>query len=567
MKKMAYVIVGVFVLSLLAMVPTAMAQEAKPVFKYGVSGDPETIDPAQAWDSASIDILDQVMEGLVAYDLFDPELSIKPALATDLGTWNAEATEVTFALRQDVTFHDGTPFNATAVKYTFDRLNWLIENKTSQIAELYEPLAQLYPTTPLVISEVVVVSEFTVKFILNYPYVAFTALLCFSGSYIVHYDMPFNRLIELDEELIGTGPYALDYYTEEETHFLAYEGYYLTQPEIQEMIWIKYDDSVALAQAFLAGDVDRPDSTHPDYIDEYQASPDIHVDPPKAGTCIYYMGMNNEIINKTWRQVISYSIDYDYIITNIMNNQVIRMKSPVPDGIAYHDPTVVVPAFNVKAARELIVDMGLNQGLLPTSADLSWYGLSESATPVASFNYTYNIGNRVRGDLGLLVKTNLKLVGVKVDIFGLTWPEYLERLLGDFDKLQLYMIGWCPDYNDPSNFINPLMSNTSLSNAAQVNDPWLQNAMMAALAEPNATARRELYSDIQHYIVEDLMPWVFLYTSVSVASWSVHLGNVPRNAMGKLYFYPCTWYSTTTTTGGETTTPPGFIPGDRKSVV
>jgi ABC-type transport system substrate-binding protein len=103
MRKLTYIIVGVIILSFLTSLPIAKTVDIKPVFRYGVTTTPQTLDPAYAWDSASIDIIDQVMEGLVAYDLFDPEMAIIPRLATNIGIWNTEGTELTFTLRQDVT--------------------------------------------------------------------------------------------------------------------------------------------------------------------------------------------------------------------------------------------------------------------------------------------------------------------------------------------------------------------------------------------------------------------------------------------------------------------------------
>jgi peptide/nickel transport system substrate-binding protein len=564
MKKLAYVVIGVFVLSLITMIPTTIAQEEKPVFKYGYgSGDAKTLDPADAWDSASIDILDQVMEGLVGYDLFDPELAIEPVLATDLGTWNDDATNVTFTLRQGVTFHDGSKFNATNVNYTFARLTHMMltnvgpvedEIFLSQLGELYKPLAAMHPEAPFVIKDIVINSEYSVTFVLNYAYVAFIPLLCFSGSYIVHPDMPFNASIGVTGELIGTGPYVLEEYSIEGQHFVAYEDYWRALPNIREMRWIKFIDSVALAQGFLNGDVDMPESYHPDFIEQFEASADIYTDPPKKGTSIYYFGLNNKLINSTLREAMSYAIDYDYLITNILNNQVQRMISPIPEGILYHDPTVVVPTFNKTKARQVLIDAGLTT-LSVSATDRTWQNLAY-ATPIAHYNFTYNLGNRVRGDMGLLVQSNLANIGILVDLEGISWPQYLDAMYYYFDRLNIYSTGWGADYNDPSNFINPLLSNTSSSNSAQVNDHWLQDAMMLALAETNTTTRRAMYSEIQHYVVEELRPWLFCYVSIAKFGWSVHLTNYPRNPMGKRYFYPCLWYEEEDTTP---TTP--AIPG------
>ncbi len=92
------------------------------VLIFGASSSPVDLDPQYAWDSASIDVIDQVCEGLYTYNLSDPELAIIPSLAIVDGTWTINGLIYTVTLRQGVTFHDGTKFNATAVKWTIDRL-------------------------------------------------------------------------------------------------------------------------------------------------------------------------------------------------------------------------------------------------------------------------------------------------------------------------------------------------------------------------------------------------------------------------------------------------------------
>jgi len=152
---------------------------------YGTMYGPVDLDPQVAWDSASIDAIDQVCEGLFAYDLTDPSLALIPALALS-GSWNLAATEFTVILRQGVTFHDGAAFNADAVIFTWDRMSWALNTTglntegVTQVAELYE-----FPDGTPIVASITKNSDYNITFVLSGPYVPFQALLCFSASYIL----------------------------------------------------------------------------------------------------------------------------------------------------------------------------------------------------------------------------------------------------------------------------------------------------------------------------------------------------------------------------------------------
>jgi peptide/nickel transport system substrate-binding protein len=546
MKKNSLIIMSLVIMSVLIVTPTKISTETptgavETPLIYGTIGLVVDLDPHFAWDRASIDHINQVAEGLFAYDLGSSDGGIIPRLAASCGTWNENHTELTVPLRENVTFHDGTAFNASAVKWNFDRLNAFIEAGETQIAEVYEPLAGVYPATPLVISETVVNSEFEVKFKLNYHFAAFLPLLCFTGSVIMSPASVENssEFLELGTDLlVGTGPFVHVSTTSEKTVFAAYTNYYRGTPAVQHMEWVEYEDTIATSNALLSGEMDYGDvSTN--FLDEFEASDLITVGEIMKSTAFLYIGMNNKLINKTIRQAINYAIDYDEILEDILEGNAVRMISPVPEGIASHDPDVQPAAYNITKARKFLIDAGLSKGLTADSPDQDWINLAET-DPIGSYNYTYNPGNIFREEIGQLVKVNSKAIGINVTIINPVWSDWWQNL--DPDKLALYITAWGPDYNDPSVFINPLFSNTSEYNYANVNDPWLQTAMMEALEDTNPISRKVKYVAIQEYIVEDLMPWVFLYVPISQNVLANTITNWNCNPMDQLDFFSITFH-------------------------
>jgi peptide/nickel transport system substrate-binding protein len=558
-KGRIYALLAVLMVSAFAAVPSAVtANQKEGFFSYGVGSLCVDLDPHQAWDSASIDVIDQVCEGLFGYDLSDPELAIVPVLATAMGTWNDDADEYTVTLKSGVTFHDGSAFTADDVVYSFDRLASLIDEGESQIAELYEPL-----NSQLVINETVKVSDTEVRFVLNYAYVPFVPLLCFAGSVILPSDAGYSTTELMDTataDLIGTGPF--DYISQSETQtelqkFANWHGTWGTGEgslgNYDKIYFILYEDDDAKQNAFLSGQLDWLDGASYDYLEEYNKSTDINIGEERQGTVILYMGMNNKLIDVDIRKAISYAFNYDYVIDELALGHAARLTSPVPEGIMYHHPDLDFPTYDVETAREIMeTKFSLVEGVggYTNTSDDDWWYTKAQVSPLAEFNFTWNSGNSFRADLGLLTRANLQQIGIKTELCPMTWAEYLTRLLGDFDKLELYSIGWGPDYNDPSNFINPLFSNTSSSNGAQVNDPWLQEKMMEALTITDAGDRQDAYYAIQEYIVETLYPWVFLYVPLSVGVTRDTVAGVQRNPMGKLYFASMYWVEGSGSTGG-----------------
>ena len=104
---------------MLAFAPTAWAQTPPNVVVVGQIAEPQSLDPHVVTASNDFRILVNVYDGLVRFA--DGTLEVEPSLAE---SWEIsdDALTYTFRLRQGVTFHDGTPFNAEAVKFNFERM-------------------------------------------------------------------------------------------------------------------------------------------------------------------------------------------------------------------------------------------------------------------------------------------------------------------------------------------------------------------------------------------------------------------------------------------------------------
>ncbi|MHA1697136.1 MAG: ABC transporter substrate-binding protein [Candidatus Helarchaeota archaeon] len=527
--------------------------------KVGTTNLGSDLDPAFAWDSTSSNIISQVWEGLFAYD---ENTDIIPRLAEDLGIWNSEGTEFNVTLRSGVTFHNGDEFNATAVKWTFDRLWYLCVYQDSNIRELYFPFG--FNTTEMnasvgygyIINETVVIDNTHVMFKLNFPYIPFQALLCFSGSFIMNpLTTPPHDYLYFDDINLGwatgTGPYKfLAYQPNNYIYFEANTAYYRGTPLIKYIYFIMYLSSSSVSSALLTGDIDFAISIDKDFMNDFQENLMTIVEMPIDTFTIYYLGMNNVIIGKEYRQAINYAVDYQYIIHEIYGDTIAQMTSIIPTNMVYHKDCNV-PYLDIGFARQLLINANLSGPLNEFSTDQEWIDLAHSQTPLLNLSYQYNLGNIIREDVGVLMIDDLAKIGINVYLEGITWGEYLNKLFSHSEELNLFLIGWMADYNDPSNFINPLLSNTSQSNWVQVNDTWLQAKMRDGLKVSDNFIRQQIYYDMQDYIATDLMPYVFIGYSLHTGVHSAYLENYQSNAMNVISFFECNWADDTSDWDGD----------------
>lgn len=495
---------------------------------FGVSIGLHDLDPHYAWDPCSFNVIEQVCEGLFTYNYSDVSNEIIPRLALDYGTWSIDGLNYTVSIKHNITFHDGTALNASAIKWNFERLLYLMNVTGTLPSELYaSPLKMIYswPDDTLIINRTEEIDPFTIRFVLNRPYGALEALLCFSGSYILSPSStdPINQINPDTGDLVGTGPFMFESNTPGiETRLQANNNYWRGPPEIDLLIYTIIPDTNLLNNALLNGDIDLLINPLPSFLEVFNESSDITVIDQKGKSWLsYYVGMNNNQINKTLREAISYAIDYNYIINSLREGMADRLKSSLPNGVIYSNYSLNFPYLNISHARKVMQSIGFGNGL---ATDEDW----EEAQFVA-FNFTYINFSSFYRSLFLLLKNNLSKIGIEIlDAGTANWQEYVYMLMGippfHRDMLQLFTYGWYPDFNDPSQLINVLYSNSTDSyNCAQYNggfggfEPYDKNNDVQLLMEKainitEKSERKRIYNKIQKLMLERDYPVAWLFT-------------------------------------------------------
>jgi len=522
----------------------------KPVAKNVLRSrgeEPYVIDPVDSWDRASNTVIRHVCDNLWYYDLYDPNFQLEMRLATSY-MWNSGMDELTVTLRENVYFHDGSYFNATSVKFTFDRILYFI-NATGTLnpaTHPADPTSLFYDISgkPF-LNRTVINSEYNITFILNKPYSVFISLLSYEACAILHPATTFaTTYLELGvDKLVGTGPFKYVLYKPgEELKVERWDLYWGPNTFWDEIIWIYYSDSISANYAMLGKEIDYLGGCIPSMISLFQADPEMIFVNLNTSTSYTYWGLNNKIINSTnIRKAIAYAYNYSYFIDVIELGYVIRAHQFLPPRFPFYNESFRAPYYNTSIARQAMM------AAFPTeTANLTAQAYGENAIndaawaalTLASYNVVQFEGSGVSQEMSTTLALDLDRVGINItpdimDVF--TFWDVLEN---DPDRLNIWFTGWTPDYLDPFNMIEPLLNNMSIANDIQLQDAqimqWLKE--YEETNPDNTTRREKLLWKIQQRAINVLyveLPLCYL------KAYFVHhysLGNVCYNVLRCIWF-------------------------------
>jgi peptide/nickel transport system substrate-binding protein len=487
-------------------------------------------------------LIDQITEGLFDYDQNKTSNPIVPNLALN-GTWSPDHLNFTCNLRTNVKFHDGTPFNATAVQWNFDRIYRFIDTMPYDNIWVWYYLYLNSEGKPI-INHTEIVNDFTIKFVLNQPYAPIRDLLAVWSSYILSpSSTPENEFIDLETgTLIGTGPFILDscelniWGECEKTEMHANPDYWGGKPLISKVIFL-HPGSTERMERMLSGELSYTVGPRDNEIlDIYRNTTGITV-VPKISSIVWYLLMNNKVINVTMRRAISYAFNYTWYLEDFRGGHSERAKSPLPKMMRYSNwEDFNIPYYNISVARQILKDSNWSGTAgLPINDNITagnpWEVLVDSETPLATYNFSIiwktrseYVANRLAYDL--------KQIGVKINVINMTTYEWWNELITG--KLVFCIAGWAPSLNDPVDMINPLYSSKAdgtEGNIFHFNDTLVQQWMEQALQEFDETARELLYYNIQQRLIEDLNPLVWLDSDIKYHIWDSQVRGIPMEGI------------------------------------
>lgn len=437
---------------------------------YALSEPITTLDPAEANNLAEAKVLANIFEGLVRWQ---PDThALEPCLAT---SWQVsqDGCSWTFHLRKGVQFHDGTPFNAAAVKYSVERQ--LPPKKKDNMS---------YGTFTFgIVKAVSVLDDYTIKFDLKAPFSPFLRNLA----------MPWAAPIVSPARQTGTGPFFLAQWQNKNPILLANEKYWGKKPKIKSLsfTYLPPEQRLAQLQASKLHIIDLAEL-------EQRVQKDQNIELIKqTAASIGYLGLFNNrkpFSNDKVRRAVCMAIDAQAVARELYGTPALAANSLLPPKLLGYNKDLHPYSGGAATAKDLLKTYGYPNGLDIT---LITYQTTRPYNPLG--------GQK----LAEIIKKQLAPAGIRVNIKAYPWHQFktsLRKQEGD-----AFLFGWTGDNLDPDNFMYTLLASRQIpqTNLIHYQNSEVDRLISAAQQEQDDNLRQRLYFHAQQILLQDT-PMIFL---------------------------------------------------------
>jgi peptide/nickel transport system substrate-binding protein len=471
----------------------------------GTTLKPRTLDPADSYEIAGLNVIYNVGESLYTYELGTTKL--KPLLAKDFPKISSDNLTYTIPLREGVKFHDGTPFNAEAMAFS---LNRFIQNGGKPSFLLSDIVANVKAKGE---------SELVIK--LKQPFSPFTSLLAFPGACAVS---PQGYKIGAQQfnpnSLIGTGPYKLVDFNSDSVRLTRFDGYWGEKPANEGVnIQIYAGNSANLFNGFRTSAIDVAyQSLDPEQIETLQTGGKENkwqvIEAP--GTAVNYMILNinqKPLDEPKVRQAIAALMNRSLLIERVLKGQSEPVYSLVPTAFDVNKPTFkeAYGDSNIEKAKQLIQEAGYSAAK-PIVVQI-WYPSGSTTREIVA----QTLKAIVEKELGGAVKFEPQTVE-SASFFSNVSKGIYPTALAD----------WYPDFLDADNYLQPFMACSKGSaakgceeGAAQSRGSFYYSDRANQLIEQqrkerDSVKRKEIFSELQELLAKDV-PYIPLWQTKDYA--------------------------------------------------
>jgi len=513
-------------------------------------GEPETLDPAWAYDTASGEIIFNIYETLIFFnrekvDQFIP-LIAKEVPSVENGLIKDNGLTIIFPIREGIKTHDGGVITPEDVEYSFERA-MIQERDGGPVWMLLEPLLGVETLADLgnlsnpedaarigeMIDKAVEIEGKNIVFHLKRPFptTTFFQILSQTWSSIVdkecaikHGAWPGEKdnwlevfakyhnpeVPELQDADCGSGPFMLEKWEHgKEVSLIRFNEYWRGPAKIERAIIKKVDEWSTRKLMFLRGDADIIYVPR-QYMKELEGAEGVRVItnlPTLAIDALFFTfetDPNSPYIGSgkldgkgippdffkdiNVRKAFAYAFDWDTYIQEAWMGEAEHVPGPIPKGLPFFNPDQPKYEFNLTKAEEYFKK--------------AWNG--EVWEKGFYLEILYNVGNIPRKTAAEILKENIESLNPKFKIYirAVEWPTYLRAMVKG--QLPVFLIGWLADYPDPHNFVHPFMHSSGAFSAWQkYSNPRVDELIEKGITETDPAKRRDIYYELQRIYYED----------------------------------------------------------------
>ena len=449
---------------------------------------PVTLDPMVSLDGQSPLLWRAVYEPLLRFKGTGTEL--EPHLAESY-EYDDRKNELVFKLRPDVTFTDGAPLDAAAVKLNIERQIAVEQG----IAYALAPIEKV--ETPDDRTVVVRASGYSDSLV--DAFATLYGLYMVSPKAITDHKGDDWAQKWLRSNMVGTGAYQLERYEQNQQaafkrnpkHWRGFEGEHFERVVVQYVT-----DSSSQRLQLERGSSQAAFFLPDDEVYAMRESKDVEV-IDESSFIVYYIGLpcrTGPTADKKVRQAISYGFDYGSFIKDVLNGTATQSYGPLPAGFPGHDDSLPQYRYDPDRARRMLAETGNENGGF-------------------KLKYIYETGYYWKRPLGELFQANMKDLGIEVSIQELSPSAWNAQLSNKGTANEAYGVVWYPSVASPYDFLWTLFA-TDAQGSAGYNFTYYGNERFdrlinQATAEPDEGKRMALYEQAQRIVVDDA-PYLYL---------------------------------------------------------
>jgi ABC-type transport system substrate-binding protein len=474
---------------------------------YAAGADPDSLDPANAESNPSEAINRMMYENLVR---FDAKLNLVPGLAE---RWEQSADGMTwiFFLRKGVKFHDGTPFNAEAVKYFIDRM---IGPEKPSRAGLYAPL----------VASAEVVDESTVRLRMKTPFAFLLNNIAHSASGIVSPTAHRALGKDIARKPVGTGPFKfVEWVHGDHITLAANDAYWGGKPKLDRIVVKTVKEDSARLMMLQSGDAHLAVRLPAEDIPRLAKDPNIQLDSTET-LRVLYVGFNcakQPFSDPRVRQAFNLATDRESIVKNLYQGRALVASNIVAPLTTGYFPMAPIP-YDPERAKKLLAEAGFPNGLK-----------AKFISPQGRYPKDF--------EMAQALQQQWKRAGIDVSLNTMEWAAYLAATRKPVEQtdVEIFLLGWAPSSAEARWILYPLYHSEQWVPKGN-NRVFFSNKQfdeyVDKLTRATAKAERDNYLKLAQELIAREVPQIPILVTKETIGYSKRLKGVINSPLELTYF-------------------------------